>query len=191
MALSDRSAKNGQFKIVTAVDFPRGQNYALDKFKSMEPVALSVDGMDILLTPGRTQIETSNEMKAMSDFVKGAVNPLVGIRYVVGCYSGKWKDVERIVELTKQNPSEIIRMDQNLRPPNVNTKKHIDMMNLLKNITPKVLKVSGNVGLSTIEEVLKIDNRTIFDVDIRQAIEIVNQIKDRDRNQPKSPTEKQ
>ena len=187
MALSDRSAKNGKFNIVAAVDFPFGKNFALDKFKNVEPAALGVEGMDILLTPGRTQVETANEMKAMVDFIKGAVNPTVVIRYVVGCYSNAWDDVERALDASKSLPCEIVRVDQNLNPPQVGIDKHLETMNRLKNLTPKVLKLSGNIDLDVIEEALKIDNRTIFDVDISQAVKIVGQIKDRESRPESDP----
>jgi len=179
MVLTDRSAKGGQYQIIAAIDFPDGKNFCLDKFNSLNVMSLEVDGMDILLTRGKTEIEARNEVKALREFLQGSVNPTMDIRYVYGYYTREWPEIENLLKATEAHPPHAIRIDQHLELPNVGLERHIEAVNKLKTKTPKPLKVSGNVDLATIEAMLKIDSRLKFDVTIKQATSILNQLQQR------------
>lgn len=176
-AIVDRSAKNGRWKIVAAIDFPLGNNFSIDKLKNLDASIFNADGMDIVLTPGRTEVETYNELKALNDFVKRSVNPLIDIRYVINYYTGKWDDTERFLSVARNIPCDIVRIDVDLHPLHVKPSIHLDTVEKLKRATPKILKIGGNVDLETIKVVQSLDHRSLFDVDINQAKTIVNQLK--------------
>jgi hypothetical protein len=183
MVLTDRSAKSGQYQIIAAIDFPDGKNFCLDKFNTLDVMSLEVDGMDILLTRGKTEIEARNEVKALTEFLKGSVNPTLNIRYVYGYYTREWPEIENLLKATEAHPPHAIRLDQHLELPNVDLERHVGAVKKLKEKTPKPIKVSGNVDLATIEGLLKIDNRIKFDVTIKQATSILTQLQQRNQKE--------
>jgi hypothetical protein len=180
MMLVDKSAKGGQFRLIAAIDFPEGKNFCLDKFKTLDIMSLEVDGMDILMTKGRTEIEASNEAKTLVEFIRGSVNPVSDIRFTLGYYTKEWPEVENLLKAAKANPPDAIRVDQHLLLPNVNAKTHTQSIKRLRTLTPKPLKISGNIDLPMMEHLLRIDQKLKFDVSIQQAMHIVNQIKQRE-----------
>jgi len=176
MVLTDRSAKNGQYQVIAAIDFPDGKNFCLAKFNTMNVMSLEVDGMDLLLTRGKTEIESRNEAKAIREFLRGSVNPTLDIRYVYGYYTRKWPEVENLIKATEAYPPNSIRLDQHLELPNIDVDDHVEAVKKIKEHTPKPIKVSGNVDLETIERLVEIDNRIKFDVTIKQAMSIIKQL---------------
>ena len=179
MMLTDRSAKNGQYKLVAAIDFPDGKNFCYDKFNTVDMMSLEVEGMDILMTRGRTEIESRNEAKALQEFLRGTVNPLLDIRYVIGCYCNPWENVEKFLSAAVAHPPDAIRIDQHLELPRIGLKHHIQTIAKLRKHTPKTLKISGNLNLEIIEKLMDVDKNLRFDVTISQAIAIINQAKQR------------
>jgi len=175
MMLTDRSAKNGQYKLVAAIDFPDGRNFCYDKFNTLDVMSLEVEAMDIMLTKGKTEIESKNETKAMVEFLRGSVNPLLDIRYVLGCYCNPWEDVEKFLKAAQSYPPNAIRIDQHLELPNVDVEKHLETIAKLRQHTPKPIKVSGNLDLRTIKKLLDVDKNLRFDVSMSQAVSIVKQ----------------
>ncbi len=190
MMLTDRSAKNGQFQIIAAIDFPDGRNFCLDKFKNLNVMSLEVDGMDILFTRNKTEIESSNEIKALIEFVRGSLNPIANIRFVLGYYTKEWPDVEKLLKALEKHPPDMIRLDQHLELPNVDIETHTEALEKIRAITPKPLKISGNIDLAIIEHLIEIDRRVKFDVSLQQAKHIVNQLKQRENDLSKTETEK-
>jgi hypothetical protein len=180
MMLTDRSAKNGQYKLIAAIDFPEGRNFCYDKFNQLDVMSLEVEGMDIILTKGRTDVESKNEAKSLQQFLKGSINPILDTRYVLGCYCNPWEDVEKFLNAAKEYPPDAIRIDQHLDLPNIGLKHHLQTIAKLRKFTPKPLKISGNLDLQTIEKLLAADKNLRFDVSISQAIGILNQAKQRE-----------
>ncbi len=85
-AIIDRSTKSGplpsiRYKVVAAVDFPDGGQYAIDKFKNCPRDFMSADGFEIMLSNG-SKAHIHNEMKAIYEWVR-AMNPLAEIRWVI------------------------------------------------------------------------------------------------------------
>jgi hypothetical protein len=179
MMMVDRAAKHGQYKLIAAIDFPAGRNYCLDKFKSIEVGSLGADGMDIIMTKGRTHVESKNEAKTLIEFLKGHLGPLLDIRFVFGCYSTEWKTIENFLDAAADHPPNMIRIDQHLSVPNMKFKTHKNMIGALRKRTPKRLKVSGDIDLGMIEALRKIDKNLVFDVSLHQATHILNQVKQR------------
>jgi hypothetical protein len=178
--LTDRAAKNGQYNIINAVDFPDGKSFCFDKFRDLQDVmTLEVDGMDILLTSNKTHVETKNEVKSLVEFLRQAVNPTWDLRYVLGYFTRSTEEIDNMLDAAKVYAPSLIRIDQHLEIPNVGVEQHIKAIKNLRPKTPKHMKVSGNVDLTTIEELLKIDTRLRFDVTMKQALHIANQIAQR------------
>jgi len=184
--LTDRSVKNGQFHLIAAIDFPDGKNFCLDKFKHLDVMSLAVDGMDILFTGKKTEIESSNEAKTLIQFIRTSINPMSSIRFALGCYTKEWSAIESLLKATDRHPPDMIRIDQHLELPNVDLEKHTQTIKKLRALTPKPLKISGNIDLAMIEQLLKVDQKLKFDVSLQQAKHIVNQLKQRVATKEKS-----
>jgi hypothetical protein len=180
MMLSDRSAKNGQYKIIAAIDFPDGKRFCYDKFNTLNVLSLEVDGMDILFTRNKTEVESRNEAKTLNEFLRGSINPNLDIRYVLGCYCNKWDNVVKFLNALKAHPPQAVRIDQHLDLPNINADSHLQMVSKLREHTPKTLKISGNLDLSAVEKILAVDKNVRFDVSIAQAIAITKQVKQKE-----------
>lgn len=186
--LTTRSVRGGQFKIIASIDFPDGKNFCLDKLKTINTASLNVDGMDILLTRGRTQIDSRNEVKTLMEFLRGTINPLIDIRLVVRCYNASQIEINNFLDAANAHPPSMIRIDQHLDLPHIDVEKHIKTLAMIKEKCGKPPKISGNVDLNTIEKITQIDKRAVFDVSIQQATRIVNQIKQKDMEPAKEPT---
>ncbi len=130
--LVDRSAKNGQYKIVAAIDFPNGKNFALDKLKHIDPMALGVDGMDILLSQHRTEIDIMNELKTLTEFIRGSINPAISIRVVLKSYNSDWEGIQRCFQAIKRYGPDMVRIDQHLELPKIGLKEHTDCVKKLR-----------------------------------------------------------
>jgi hypothetical protein len=175
MMLTDRSTKGGQFKLIAAIDFPDGKNFATDKLKTINPMTLRVEGIDILLTSKKTQIETSNEVKAIGELMR-RVNPLIELRYVFGYYTRTKEEIDNFTKSCDKYPPHMIRIDQHLVIPNVGAKEHAIAIERIRSMTARPLKVSGNIDATMIDELLKIDNRLVFDVTLQQALHITGEL---------------
>jgi len=175
----DRSAKSGQYKIISAIDFPNGKNFALDKLKNIDPMGLEVDGMDILLSQ-RAEIDVMNELKTLKELIRQTINPAMSIRVVLRCHSSEWSNVKNCFEAIKKHAPDMIRVDPHLELPKVGLEEHIECYRKLREVIAKPVKISGNVDLKTIEEISKIDKNARFDVNPKQAYNIVNELNKRE-----------
>jgi hypothetical protein len=88
--------------------------------------------------------------------------------------------VEKFLKAAEKYPPDAIRIDQHLELPNIGLKHHLQTIAKLRKLTPKPLKISGNLDLQTIEKLLAADKNLRFDVSISQAVNIVNQAKQRE-----------
>ena len=172
--LADRAAKNGQYKIIAAVDFPDGKNFCYDKFKTFDAMTLEVDGMDIVLTKNKTEVDVKNEAKALIEFLHNTINPLMDIRFVIGYYCNVWKDVDIFLKAIHVHPPNAIRIDQHVELPKLGYQAHKLAIKKLRKYTPKLLKISGNLNLQIIRRLLELDKNLRFDVTMQQATRIVN-----------------
>ena len=68
--LIHRAMMGGGYKIIAALDFPKGANYAMDKLFRANPEFVGADGFEILLSAGKTEIASKNEMKAIHSYLK-------------------------------------------------------------------------------------------------------------------------
>ena len=177
--LVDRSAKSGQYKIIAAIDFPNGKNFALDKLKHIDPMGLEVDGMDILISQHRTEIDIMNELKTLTEFIRGSINPAMSIRVVLKSYSSKWEEIQHCFEAIKKYGPNMVRIDQHLELPKIGLAEHVDCIEKLRQAVSKPLKISANVDLETIETLSKLEKNIKFDVTPKQAHSIINELNKR------------
>jgi len=167
-ALVERSKLRAQYKVIVAVDFDKGANYALDKFKSLNQNVFQTDGYDVVITEGKNLGETINEMKALTEFIKTRINPILEVRYVLGILDRKPEAIELILKAAKMVPPAFIRTD-----PILISARNVDHESIIKAVrqtVPYPIKLSCNV---TFEVCQKCKEVSRFDVTTTQAREIV------------------
>jgi len=143
----------------------------MDKFRVVDGDFSACDGVDILLSTGRTQVETRNEIKSLYEFLRNM--NMLEIRYTLGAYTRPREELINMLKGMKDFPPRWIRLDQHLQKPNITVGHHKGMAEMIKEYMPTPLKISGNVDLETVKEFRSTKAR--FDVSMAQAISIVKE----------------
>tara|TARA_R100001244_G_scaffold25113_2_gene25485 strand:+ start:132299 stop:133069 length:771 start_codon:yes stop_codon:yes gene_type:complete len=173
--LTRRMIRSGQFKIIAAIDFPKGANFAMDKIYRSNVDFAAADGFEILLSPGRTQIETRNEMKTIYEFIK-MNNALLEVRWCVNGATTTEEELEGILKNMKVFPPSHLRIDSNLASPQIDLEKQTRLAEIVSDNVPFPIKVSGNVNLETMLALQGSKNVRRFDVSLKQAESLVREI---------------
>lgn len=168
-----RAARRGQYKIICALDFPGGTNFAMDKIYRSNRDLASADGYDILLTNRRNEIESNNEMKTLHSFFK-MNNSFVDIRWCLGALTRSDNDITKILASVKKYPPSYIRTDNHLVTHLATLEKHKEIVAKISEAVPFPIKVSGNIDLEMIQALSGSVSR--FDVSIDQAASIIKEI---------------
>ena len=185
--LADRQMKTWQmqppYKIIVAIDFrDNGKHYAMDKVKLLPREVLEADGYDIMITPGRNEIETGKEMNTLHDFFK-QMNPMTEIRWVLGCRTQTTENILTVIKMAKKYPPNFIRTDSNVVIPQQDIGNHRVDIKLIKDNIGIPIKLSGNINWEIVKEMK--DQVARFDVSISQARSILINA-DKDINQAKT-----
>lgn len=170
----ERTKVNGTYKIITTVDFYNGRAYALDKLKDLPRFALESEGLEIMVSPNRTDKESLNELKTIVEFLK-KINPLLDIRWCLGLRTRSYDSVKFPLTHFKTWPCSFIRTDINLQVPNLTVEKHRADIAYIKSLSGLPIKVSGNVDINLIRELTGINR---FDVSVTQFKNIVKALKE-------------
>lgn len=178
---AQRAVRRGQYKIICALDFPRGENFSMDKVWRSNPDLVEADGFDILVSIKRSEIEIGNEMKALYEFLK-MNKPMSEIRWCLRMHTAPEESLKIIKHIKNYSPT-FVRVDPHLSLPKLGVKKHKDHLKTVSELTPFPIKVSGNVDLSLIEKLTKAKR---FDVSLEQAEAIVKALPYTPATQPAS-----
>lgn len=113
-----RIKRKGRFKIIVPVDWPKGDSFSMVKMRGMTKQTLAADGFEVLLTGGRTEAETRNEAKALSDFITQNISDQVEIRFVLGAQMRPEDEVLQMCRaLVGIRPPAFVRTDHHLKIP--------------------------------------------------------------------------
>ena len=173
--LLERSRLAGPFKIIVAVDFDTGKSYAMDKIKFLPKNALNCDGLDILLTQNRSEMESFNELKAITEFIR-KINPTMEIRWTLGLHTRKPETIKHLPHLVK-HPGNLIRTESCCELPQLKI-NHQEDIDLIKKYCATPVKLCGNIDFPTIKEFLNKAAR--FDVSVQQAKRIIKVAQEED-----------
>lgn len=173
--LTRRMIRSGQFKIVAAIDFPKGGHFAMSKIHHSHVDFAAADGFEILLSKGRSQIESRNEMKSIYEFIK-MNNALLEVRWCLSGFSVDDEELVGVLKGMKGFPPSYVRLDSNLVSPQITLEKHGELVEKVTSQVPFPVKVSGNVDLETLLSLKDAKNVRRFDVNIGQAESLVREI---------------
>jgi hypothetical protein len=172
----ERSKFNGQYKIIVAVDFDNGRRYGMEKLKYLPKNTFQTNGIEILLTPGRNDKESLNELKVISEWGK-MFNPLLEIRWVFGFRTRARDLIANFMPYLKNVPGTFLRTDPNCEIPKISVEEHESDVAYLKEHSSTPIKISGNVTL----EIMNAIKVARYDVTIGQAKKIVKAIEDENK----------
>lgn len=144
-----RGQLGGTFKIITPVDWPKGQTFGMNKLRGLSTDALEVEGFEILLTGEKSLIETRNEAKALTDFIKSHLSEQHEIRFVLGSQIRDDDNIKLMCEaLQDVRMPTYIRNDTQLKlqVSKANADVHNSTMEMVADIIRVPMKVSGNVN---------------------------------------------
>lgn len=176
-ALMARGKRRGKFKIITPVDWPRGDTYGTVKMRGLTIDTLDTDGQEIMLTPGRTTAETTAEAVALTQFVRQHISHDAEIRFVVEATQKTEKELEALLAGLVGIPTPAyIRTDHALKAQvgKANVEAHNRTVDAIRAAIGSPVKVSGNVN--SVRVMTSCPNAARFAVSLSQARQIVQEV---------------
>lgn len=143
-----RGKLNGRYKIITPIDWPKGEQFGMLKMRGLNTDAIEADGFEILLTQHKDEIETRNEASALTNFIRTHINKQAEIRFVIGSINKNVEEIQKTAKgLTKIPVPSYVRND--IHAKTQQSKANIDIHNtVLKAISESIgvpIKISGNI----------------------------------------------
>ena len=177
--VAHRAMMGGNYKIISALDFPKGKNYAMDKIFRSNPDFVAADGFEILLSAGKTEIQSRNEMKAIHGYLK-ANRPLSEIRWVLRMNTSEAEEAIGILKNMGAFAPSYVRVDPHLVTPRATIEALQEQATIVAEGVPFPIKISGNVTAEVLEafkDEKKFKGVKRFDVSMKQAEAIVQILK--------------
>lgn len=147
-AIGGRGRVRGRFKIITPVDWSKGDAFGLNKFRGLDTDALDADGFEIMLSGGKTEIETKHEAIQLSDFIRKHLGEQIEVRFVLGAFI---RDDANLISMCKgllgvRTPA-FVRTDTQLKlqVSKANTEEHNRIRTIISDIVKVPIKLSGNI----------------------------------------------
>lgn len=171
-----RATMGGGYKIICALDFPKGMNYAMDKLFRANPDFVGADGFEILLSDDKSEVESKNELKAIHSYLK-ANRPTSEIRWCLRMHTADVERTKGILKNMKTFPPSFVRVDPHLETPKATSESMTEQAALIQEFVPYPIKLSGNIDFNTLQKLEKTRGVKRFDVTMQQAEFIINALK--------------
>lgn len=147
-AIVMRARRNGRFKIIAPIDWPKGETYGITKLRGMTVEMMQADGYEIMLTGDKNSNENKNEAKTLTTFIREHISPTHEIRFVLGAFTRPEKEILQICGTMTGIPAPaLLRTDHHLKMPatKANAKVHNQTVEAIRTVCGLPLKVSGNI----------------------------------------------
>lgn len=177
-AIIAKSRAGAKFKIITPIDWPKGEVFGTTKLRGATMDTLETDGFEFLLTPNKNETETKNEVRVLSEFVKAHLSDQTEVRFVLGMSTRSPENIEKLCKgiLPNRTPS-LIRTDIQLKlqVSKANSDEHNKQIDIIRSIVRAPIKVSGNIN--GIKAISACPNASRFAVSLTQAKVIIKEFK--------------
>jgi len=173
-----RSQLNGNYKLITPVDWPKGNNAGILKMRGLSTDALEVEGFEILLSGGKTSSEIKKEANDISELIRNHLSQIHEIRFVLGTTIRTNEEITNMCEaLSNIRKPDLIRNDTNLKLQvnKANADIHNHTIEMIHGIIKAPLKISGNI--SNFKSVINCRKATKLSVNLSQAKSIIKEYK--------------
>jgi len=177
-AIIAKSRVGGKFKIITPIDWPKGETFGMAKMRGLSTDSLETDGYEFLLTANKSEIDTRNEAKALTEFIKKHLTDQAEVRFVLGASSRSDENLRALCQglLTIRTPS-MIRVDIHTKTQvnKANPEEHNRHMTLIRELIKAPLKISGNIN--NLKAVVSCPSAARYAVNVSQAKTIIKEFK--------------
>lgn len=174
-----RGLKNGKFKIITQIDWDRGDQYHHHKFRGLPTNSLDTDGYEVLLTATKNIKDIPKEISYIHQILR-SISPMTEIRFVLGHHlqNRNQEHFDAMCEACLKIPlPHLIRTTTLNKLPSASNS--VDAYNTyIKSIRDKIgckIKISGSIN-TKVYTTCKSD---FFACTLDQAISLQNDIADR------------
>lgn len=170
-----RAKVRGKFKLIVPVDWAKGDNSGLQKLQGLDVDALEADGFEILLTPGKTEVETRQEAQELSRFIKINISAVAEIRFVIGVGTTDESFNSLLLGLTQIPAPSYIRNDTKTKSQisKASVEIHNQTIDKIREVLKTPLKICGNI--SDIRTMASCENVSKFGVNLFQAKAIIKE----------------
>jgi len=175
-AIIARSKTGAKFKIITPIDWPKGETFGMNKLRGLSTDSLETDGFELLLTPNKLEIETRNETKVLTEFIKRHLSDQTEVRFVLGTSMRSKENIETMCKglISVRTPS-MIRTDIQLKLQisKANPEEHNIQIQYIRDIIKAPIKISGNIV--NLKSITTCPNASRFAVNLTQAKVIIKE----------------
>lgn len=171
-----RGQSGGRYKLITPVDWPKGESFGSLKVRGLELDALEADGFEFLLTGGKSESDNKNEVRLLHDFVRHNLPQNTEIRFVVGRFLNDEEDALKMCRALKNVPTPAyIRNDPavKMQVSKANPEVHNDFTAKIKEVISAPIKVSGNIN--SVRALMSCKGAAKFAVNVSQAKQIIKE----------------
>lgn len=190
-ALTLRAKRRGRFKIITTIDWPKGEAYGMLKLRGITSEVMEADGFEIMLTPNKNDAEIKNEAKLLTSFLKSHISQFAEVRFVLGCLVRPFEEIIRTCAVLRGIPApSIIRTDHHIKAQvsKANLKMHSGRLMDIRKEIAHPLKVSGNIDslkvIAGLQSTSGLTGTIRFAVNLMQLKNIIKDIQKQQSNQP-------
>lgn len=162
----DRANKRGFYKIIAAIDFPFGKNFAMQKVRGISRDVLAAEGFDIQLSVDRTTAETFNEVKSVTEFLK-SLNQAAEIRWTLPHNTSVHKISDFLNALKRCPQVTWVRLGHTLTENGVGLGNYNGLIQMVRQAVPLPIKIGGCVSADVFDAFSK-DKAIRFDMSLEQ-----------------------
>ena len=173
-----RGRVRGRFKLITPIDWPKGENFGISKIRGLSMDALEADGFEILLTPNKSEKDTKNEVYVITEFIRNHVAQQAEIRFVLGTYIHEPEQISKMLSgLVGVRTPDLIRNDINLKTQvsKSNPDIHNNTLARIAELVRYKTKICGNI--TDIKTMAACKGVSKFGVSLLQAKSIIKEFK--------------
>lgn len=172
-----RGRIRGRYKIITPVDWPKGDVFGQSKLRGLSTDALDSDGFEILLTGGKSVTDSRNEAKVFTEFIKQHLDETLEVRFVLGSNIRDEENIANLCEaLIKVRTPTLVRNDTHLKiqVSKANPTTHNALMEKIHSIIRVPIKLSGNI--TGVRVITSCNDAARFAVNLLQAKTIIKEL---------------
>lgn len=170
--IAGRTGKTSFYKIIAAIDFPEGGNFAMQKVRDMGEDAFAADGFEVLCSVNRSAAEIYNEVKSVTEFLR-SMNQVAEIRWVIP-YNAPADKINDYYNAFKKPQVTQIRFGQHLSTQLVHTGHYKGQLESLRRSLSNQVKLGGNITREVVDAFIA-DKSVRFDVSYQQALNLLKE----------------
>lgn len=175
-AIQLRGQRRGRFRLITPVNWPKGELGGIDKFRGLSRDALDTDGFEIMISANNQSGNVGKEVLALTQFIRYHIGALMEVRFVLGTSIRDEETVLNICHGLRSAPTpSMIRTDHQpkLQVSKANTEIHNSLLEKIATIIKAPMKVCGNI--TNVRCITGCEGASRFAVSLSQATAIIKE----------------